>query len=91
MDGLQHAVTQGQQLMRSVMMWTMQSGGIHLNSVGKTRLSLRWVCACGWLYSFTCGGADMWPFPAFPPTPWTAKQIKEHAQQQRDQLPESPM
>jgi hypothetical protein len=31
-----------------------------------------------------------WPFN-YPPTPWTAKQIKEHAQQQRAQLPESPL
>jgi len=26
-----------------------------------------------------------WPFPTCPPTPWTAKQIKEYAQQQREQ------
>jgi len=26
-----------------------------------------------------------WPFPTCPPTPWTAKQIKEYAQQQRAQ------
>jgi len=32
-----------------------------------------------------------WPFPTHPPTPWTQKQIKEHAQQQRAQIPESPM
>jgi hypothetical protein len=32
-----------------------------------------------------------WPFPQHPPVPWTAKQIKEYAQQQRQQLPESPM
>ena len=32
-----------------------------------------------------------WPFPQFPATPWTSKQIKEYAQQQRAQLPESPM
>ena len=33
-----------------------------------------------------------WPFPpATGAVPWTAKQIKEHAQQQRAQLPESPM
>jgi len=32
-----------------------------------------------------------WPFPSYPPTPWTQKQIKEHAQQQRAQLPESPL
>jgi len=32
-----------------------------------------------------------WPFPTCPPTPWTAKQIKEYAQQQRAQLSESPM
>jgi len=31
-----------------------------------------------------------WPFPN-PPVPWTAKQIKEYAQQQRAQLPESPL
>jgi len=33
----------------------------------------------------------MWPFPTHPLTPWTAKQIKEHAQQQRAQLPEAPL
>ena len=33
-----------------------------------------------------------WPFPpATGAVPWTVKQIKEHAQQQRAQLPESPM
>jgi len=26
-----------------------------------------------------------WPFPTCPPTTWTAKQIKEYAQQQRAQ------
>ena len=31
-----------------------------------------------------------WPFN-FPPVPWTDKQIKEYAQQQRAQLPESPL
>jgi hypothetical protein len=31
-----------------------------------------------------------WPFN-YPLVPWTQKQIKEHAQQQRAQLPESPM
>lgn len=33
-----------------------------------------------------------WPFP--PPTgpvPWTKKQIQEHAQHQREQLPEAPL
>jgi hypothetical protein len=34
---------------------------------------------------------QMWPFPQHPPVPWTSKQIKEYAQQQRQQLPESPM
>jgi len=33
-----------------------------------------------------------WPFPpATGAVPWTAKQIKEYAQQQRAQLPESPL
>ena len=33
-----------------------------------------------------------WPFPpATGAVPWTAKQIKEYAQQQREQLQESPM
>jgi len=32
-----------------------------------------------------------WPFPQHPPVPWTAKQIKEYAQQQRQQLPEAPL
>ena len=31
-----------------------------------------------------------WPFN-YPPVPWTAKQIKEYEQQQRSQLPESPL
>jgi len=31
-----------------------------------------------------------WPFPN-PPIPWTQKQIKDYAQQQRTQLPESPL
>lgn len=26
-----------------------------------------------------------WPFPKFPAAPWTQKQIKEYAQQQRAQ------
>ena len=26
-----------------------------------------------------------WPFPTHPPTPWTQKQIKEYAKQQREQ------
>ena len=33
-----------------------------------------------------------WPFP--PPTgpiPWTPKQIREYAEKQRQQLPESPL
>jgi hypothetical protein len=32
-----------------------------------------------------------WPFPQHPPVPWTVKQIKEYAQQQRQQLPEAPL
>lgn len=32
-----------------------------------------------------------WPFPEFPAVPWTNKQIKEHAQQQRAQMPEAPL
>ena len=32
-----------------------------------------------------------WPFLNFPPVPWTAKQIKEYEEQQRQQLPESPL
>ena len=33
-----------------------------------------------------------WPFPpATGAVPWTAKQIKEYAQQQRAQLPEAPL
>lgn len=32
-----------------------------------------------------------WPFPPpVGPTPWTAKQIKEYAQQQRQQAPSAP-
>lgn len=29
---------------------------------------------------------NTWPFPTHPPTPWTAKQIKQYAEQQRQQL-----
>ncbi len=32
-----------------------------------------------------------WPFPQHPPVPLTAKQVKEYAQQQRQQLPEAPL
>lgn len=33
-----------------------------------------------------------WPFPpATGPVPWTAKQIKEYAQQQREKMQESPL
>ena len=33
-----------------------------------------------------------WPFPpASGPTPWTRKQIKEYAQQQRDKAGEAPL
>ena len=32
-----------------------------------------------------------WPFPTHPPTPWTQKQIKEHAQQQRAQTEDAPL
>jgi hypothetical protein len=33
----------------------------------------------------------MWPFPSHPPVPWTAKQIKEYAQQQRQQTEDAPL
>lgn len=32
-----------------------------------------------------------WPFPSYPPVPWTAKQIKEYAQQQRQQTEDAPL
>jgi hypothetical protein len=32
----------------------------------------------------------MWPFN-YPAVPWTAKQIKEYEEQQRQQLPEAPL
>lgn len=32
-----------------------------------------------------------WPFPTQPLVPWTAKQIREYEQQQRNQLPEAPL
>jgi hypothetical protein len=33
-----------------------------------------------------------WPFPPpTGPTPWTAAQEREHAKQQREQLPEAPL
>ena len=41
---------------------------------------------------FDKGRSEMnWPFPTHPPTPWTDKQIKEYAQQQRAQMPEAPL
>jgi hypothetical protein len=40
-----------------------------------------------WMTAMT---STNWPFN-FPPVPWTEKQIKEYAQQQRAQLPESPL
>jgi hypothetical protein len=33
----------------------------------------------------------MWPFPKYPAVPWTAKQIKEYEEKQRQQLPEAPL
>jgi hypothetical protein len=34
----------------------------------------------------------MWPFPpSTGPVPWTTKQVREYAQQQRNQLPEAPL
>lgn len=34
----------------------------------------------------------MWPFPTpSGPTPWTQKQIREYAKQQRDKAGESPL
>jgi len=32
-----------------------------------------------------------WPFPSYPPVPWTAKQEQAYQQAQRKQLPESPL
>lgn len=32
-----------------------------------------------------------WPFPKHPPVPWTAKQIKEYVQQQRQQTEDAPL
>lgn len=33
-----------------------------------------------------------WPFPTqSPPIPWTAKQCKDYAAQQRQQMPEAPL
>ena len=32
-----------------------------------------------------------WPFPNYPPTPWTKSQEQAYQQAQRAQLPESPM
>jgi hypothetical protein len=32
-----------------------------------------------------------WPFPSYPPVPWTAKQEQEYQQAQRAQLPEAPL
>ena len=37
-------------------------------------------------------GAKRWPFPtATGPTPWTPAQEREHAKEQRQQLPEAPL
>lgn len=32
-----------------------------------------------------------WPFPVYPAVPWSAKHEREYANQQRQQLPESPL
>jgi hypothetical protein len=32
-----------------------------------------------------------WPFPSYPPVPWTKAQEQAYQQAQRAQLPESPM
>jgi hypothetical protein len=32
-----------------------------------------------------------WPFPSYPPTPWTKAQEQAYQQAQRAQLPESPL
>lgn len=32
-----------------------------------------------------------WPFPSYPPTPWTKAKEQAYQQEQRAQLPESPM
>jgi len=32
----------------------------------------------------------MWPFPSFPPVPWTAEQERKYQQEKREQLPTAP-
>lgn len=32
-----------------------------------------------------------WPFPPFPPVPWTAEQIKHYEAQQRAQTEDAPL
>lgn len=32
-----------------------------------------------------------WPFPPYPPVPWTAKQEQAYNQAKRAQLPEAPI
>lgn len=32
-----------------------------------------------------------WPFPSYPPVPWTAKQEQAYKEAQRAQLPEAPL
>jgi hypothetical protein len=32
-----------------------------------------------------------WPFPSFPPKPWTPEQIKEYEKLQRAKVPDAPM
>lgn len=32
-----------------------------------------------------------WPFPSYPPKPWTPEQQREYEQQQRAKVPDAPM
>ena len=34
---------------------------------------------------------NTWPFPTYPPAPWTKAQEQAYQQAQRAQLPESPL
>ena len=52
----------------------------------------KWLCQSCWIARSQNKERTVWPFPpATGPTPWTKKQIDQHAREQRDQLPDAPM
>ena len=34
---------------------------------------------------------NTWPFPPYPPVPWTAKQERDYQAQQQSKIPDAPL